>query len=765
MDPVLVKAYRLFRKIAAYPGLLGELRRSFAAALDEDLGIGAEALDREALALARRLHASPGAELVNECRDVLIDLHFATHFSDDAIDNHINLVRKREKFQRLARVVNLEGATARDIKQALEDFCAIPQGDLTIPPSESEGVRVALIDRFISNQLPFVSVAKHHFSLRDISEMLARTTWSARHPGKIGGKAAGMLLAYKILVPRFAARDAELADRVALPDSFYFNSGILSDFIDHNELYAFHSQKYKSREAIEADYQHIGERFARAAYPPEIVADFRAFLEQLGEHPLILRSSSLLEDNFGFAFSGKYESVFLTNQGNLEARLEAFIHAMKRVHMSTLAPAPILYRRDHNLLDFDERMSVLVQKVVGRRFGDLFLPFVSGVAFSHNAYHWTPRIRKEDGLVRLVLGLGTRAVERVGQDYPRMVPLSHPLLRPEVEPEKIRRYSQKLVDVLNLATGRLETHPFMDVLERTQHPDTHAALSLLEDGHLAAPLFRGLAVDLSRSCLTFDPFLVRSPFVDILKRVLRRLEEAYGRPVDVEFAWDDDRLYVLQCRSLAVHRGLASVALPGNVPYEDVLFTNQRGVTNSITRDVEYIVYVDPRAYHRLASCEEKTAIARVVGRVNRILENERYALFGPGRWGSNDINLGIRVGYGDIHRTLILGEIAFEEAGSTPEVSYGTHFFNDLVEAQIVPVAIYPDDPGTLFREAFFTTSANLLATLVPDLESYAGVVRVIHVPAASHGKLLHVYQNGIEQRGMGFLARSEESRARQAS
>ena len=191
---------------------------------------------------------------------------------------------------------------------------------------------------------------------------------------------------------------------------------------------------------------------------------FRKFLESIGEHPLILRSSSLLEDNFGFAFSGKYDSVFVANQGDIETRLAAFIQGLKQVHMSTFAQAPILYRRDHKLLDYDEKMSVLVQKVVGRRFGDYFFPFAAGVAFSHNPYRWTLRIRREEGIVRLVFGLGTTAVDRVGQGYPRLIPLSHPQLRPESGISQIMKYSQRMVEVMNLESGAIESHSFDEVM-------------------------------------------------------------------------------------------------------------------------------------------------------------------------------------------------------------------------------------------------------------------------------------------------------------
>jgi hypothetical protein len=750
----LVRTYRMYQKMLRHPHLMDEMRSIFVSALTAKGVADQETLQQEAK--ARLEEGNLDEKTLEEVTHALTDLYFANAFSDTEIENHINLARKQERFQNLSKVVNMEGATPRTIRQALKEFCSIPQGDLHISPTEAEGVRVALIDHFISSQLPFIRIAKHHITIRDIDEMLDHAVWSTRRPGKIGGKAAGMLLAHKIILPRLSKRDSELEDSVAIPDSYYFDSGILSDFIDYNGLHHFHSLKYKSLEAIEQEYGSIIGLFVKASFPPDIVNQFRGFLEHIGEHPLILRSSSLLEDNFGFAFSGKYESVFVANQGSLEKRLQDFIGGLKRVHMSTLAPTPILYRRDHNLLDFDEKMSVLVQRVVGRRFGDFFFPFVGGVAFSHNVYHWTPRIRKEDGLVRLVLGLGTRAVERLGLDYPRLIPLSHPSLRPEMTAEQIMKYSQKLVDVLNLRTGNVETLSCMDLLETTRHPDGYFAVSVNREGHLAAPLFKTSEIDLTQSVVTFENLIGKTPFAKLMKKVLQKLEQAYGHPIDMEFAWDADRLYILQCRFLPLREELHDVSVPRNITPERLLFRNDQGISSSIVKDIEYLVYVDPRGYGRLTTYEERIAIGRVVGRLNRILEAKRYGLFGPGRWGSNDINAGVKVGYGDINRTLILGEIAFEEEGSAGTLSYGTHFFNDLVEARIVPVAIYPDQAGTRFNEDFFLQSPNLLGSLAPDLQGYASIVHVIHVPSSSNGLLLQVYQDSRKQEGVGFLGTS---------
>ena len=683
----------------------------------------------------------------------LIDTLVAQSLNPSDIENYINLARKRDNAQTLSMLVNRDQATSEEIVKALREFCAIPKGEVYISREEAEGIRVALISRFISSQLPFISLAKNYITIRDIDGILQNTLISQRRPGKLGGKAAGMILAHKILLPTLEKKDPELEKTVRVPDTWYLSSGVFSEFLDRNNLYLFHTFKYKDRESIEKDFLRIEEQFKFATFSPEVVEDFRRILEEIGQHPIIIRSSSMLEDNFGLAFSGKYTSVFLTNQGVLETRLSKFLIGLKKVFASTFGPDPILYRRDHGLLDYDERMAMIVQKVVGRRFGDYFFPFVSGVMFSRNLYTWDPRIEKEAGLVRLVLGLGTRAVDRVGSDYPRMIPLSHPQLRPEVTADRIRKYSQKQVDVLNLRTSALETIDFRTLSASISHPDLFYAVSLQDHDHLAAPLFKTQDLSRGETCLTFENLLTRTPFVSLARKILARVEAAYERPVDIEFAWDEDNLYLLQCRSLSVRKEHEKVVIPGDIARNRVLFTTRSALSNSTVHDLEYIVYVNPRTYDRLPATEAKTKVAAAVNLLNKHLSGMRYALMGPGRWGSNDINLGVRVTYSSINKTKLLVEIAFAKAGGTPEVSYGTHFFQDLVEADITVASLFPDDPGAFFNEEFVVTAENLLGVMAPEFSDCEDVVRVINVPAVCNGDYLHVYMDGTSREGLGFF------------
>jgi hypothetical protein len=373
--------------------------------------------------------------------------------------------------------------------------------------------------------------------------------------------------------------------------------------------------------------------------------------------------------------------------------------------------------------------------------------------FSRNVYAWNPKIKKEEGLVRLVFGLGTRAVDRVGSDYPRMIPLSHPQLRPEVTAPQIKKYSQKQVDVLNLKKGIMETVDFRTLSSAMDHPELFYAVSVQKDGHLAPPMFKTQHLKGEELCLTFENLLTKTAFVPLAKKILSRVEAAYGRPVDIEFAWDNNKFYLLQCRSLSIRKELEKVPIPEQIPEEQLLFITSTGLSNSVVHNIEYIVYVNPRAYDTLQTYEEKLKIASVVNVLNRYLALKHYALMGPGRWGSNDINLGVRVTYANINKAKLLMEISFAKEGYTPEVSYGTHFFQDLVEADIVIIPLFPDDPNILFNEAFLLDSQNILSDIAPEFKGCKDVVRVIHVPSVRNSQFLHVYMDVLNQKGMGFF------------
>jgi hypothetical protein len=247
--------------------------------------------------------------------------------------------------------------------------------------------------------------------------------------------------------------------------------------------------------------------------------------------------------------------------------------------------------------------------------------------------------------------------------------------------------------------------------------------------------------------------LLSGPFPAFLREILTVLADAYGSPVDLEFAFDGRTFSILQARPQAQRIQATEVIIPEDVPPERRIFSASRFVSTGKVENIEYVVYIDPIDYDRVPTAQEKSAIGYLVGRLNERLERSRFILMGPGRWGSNNLNLGIRVRYADIHRTKALIEIARAQADYTPEVSYGTHFFQDLVESGIFYLPLYPDEMGAVFNTAFLRGAPNMLAALDRDGAAHAGTVRVIHAPTATGGMFLHLYMNAEKERALAVL------------
>jgi len=335
-----------------------------------------------------------------------------------------------------------------------------------------------------------------------------------------------------------------------------------------------------------------------------------------------------------------------------------------------------------------------------------------------------------------------------------MIPLGMPTLRSEVRSEDVLRYSQREVDVLNLRERRFESLPLTELLEEDcEFPGLDQAVSVMEHGFIRRPTGSSVFEDPANLVLTFDRFAHDSPYPGFLRWILQRLESAYGCPVDIEFAHDGHDFYLLQCRPQVTRGEAEEVNVPEDIPSEHRIFSACRDIESGSVRGVEYIVLIDPRDYNRLRSAERRLGVARVVRLLNQRLQGHRFILIGPGRWGTRDSRMGIHAGYADINYTRMLIEIARPVGGFVPEVSFGSHFFQDLVESRISYRALYPEESGNLFNEEFLHGSSNALPALLPDAADYADVVRVIDVADASGGLLLNVDMDGKSQRALAYL------------
>ncbi|MFA5398856.1 MAG: PEP/pyruvate-binding domain-containing protein [Dehalococcoidia bacterium] len=605
----------------------------------------------------------------------------------------------------------------------------------------------------ISDQPSFTKLADKYLTADDLINIRNRLIGS----GRIGGKAAGMLLARRILTAESGEIDFSRA--LEAHDSFYIGSDVFFTFLVNNHLFQLRLQLTRDWQISPEEFEEIERRFVEGKFPQEIMEQFRDMLDYFGQAPIIVRSSSLLEDSFGNAFAGKYRSEFCANQGTPDERMEAFLRAVKLVYASALNPDALTYRQNQGLGENDEQMAILVQRVSGMPYKNFFFPTMAGVAFSKNLYAWTNRIDPRRGMLRLVFGLGTRAVNRVSGDYTRMIAVSHPDLRPEIG-AKIAKYSQHNIDLLDIKLNELITLPIAEILDDGDYPNLNLIASIMQDGFPRAIIGKCPHGSGDSLVLTFDSLLRKTPFIRIMSDMLMKLESAQGHPVDVEFtahitADGEIKINLLQCRSLQVPGTSGTITIPDNIPHERVLFKAKKFISGGLASNLRYILYIDPWKYSRIGSPEIKKSVGRIVGRINKhpAVREGKIIMMGPGRWGSSNVDLGVNVGYADISNTSVLVEIAREEMGHVPEVSYGTHFFQDLVESQIIYLPLYPGNSETSYNNEFFEKSTNILTIIFPELAEFAEIISLIDVPSVSQGQYVQILADPKSQKAICFL------------
>jgi hypothetical protein len=764
-------ALKIYLKLAQYPILASHIRARMRRVLFDSGAVTQQAFEADAREQAIRsqareaLHDPFGEEpadvwdlRLSRVRDHLTDFYFAFNLPYERFE-HIILEELGKR-----------GASAQEMLDAsfnpemAPQFMNFEQGAALerLSPEERgpagearlREIKVVLIRQLISDQLAYVNIAKEWFTISDLSEIGRHKIGS----GKIGGKSAGMLLAKRILDE---VASLEIRQHMSIPESYFLGGDVTYQFMALNGLFHWGDQKYKAEEQIRIDFPHIQLDFLAGYFPSEALESLRHLLETVGDQPLIVRSSSLLEDNFGTSFAGKYESHFCPNHApTLEENLRNLTQAIQRIYASVFNPDALLYRRSKGLQDYDERMAILIQTVAGERFGQYFLPQGAGVAFSHNQFRWAPQIKREDGFVRLVWGLGTRAVDRVGNDYPRLVALSHPLLHPEAAPKTIRRYSQHYVDLIDLKDNQFKSLPVEEVFT-TRYPPLRYIAQVDQGGYLMPMRSRIIDGGVNDLVITFDELLRRTPLAERLRTILNILEEEYHAPVDTEFTIQiidpytpnpEVHIYLLQCRPQS-HLKESAARLPSSLNPADVIFSTRRIVPAGKIENIQYVLFITPEGYFALSTFHERAQLVHAINLVNTYLKGERFICVGPGRWGTSNSDLGVPIGYGDIYHTLALVELSGQDIGPAPEPSFGTHFFQDLVESNIYPLAVYLDDEGVIFNHDFFYHTPNQLISLLPQASGLADCLRLIEVSSFRPGSHLELVMDDEKGQAVAFL------------
>jgi hypothetical protein len=501
--------------------------------------------------------------------------------------------------------------------------------------------------------------------------------------GQCGGKAKGIAYAHGAL------SGSPLENRVSFPDlTIVLSTEIFSDYIARGGLSDLYGEE---------DWERVQRRIDETPLPPSIVAELENILDRfdnIGAPPLAIRSSSLMEDSTTLAFAGKYQTCFSPNCGPKQHRLSVLEAGVRTVFASLFNPSARAYREKHGKNHRDEAIAVIIQSLSGQNHGSFYYPELAGTLFSRVFRRPNPRIKKEDGLMRLCFGMGTRSVDRCAA---RIFYLTNPsLLSAGNLPEQIEEASQENFDYIDrdsceFATGSLAK--FTRFLQK-EHRNFGAYVQYYADNILYSTL--GEPEGPSRPLFSFPELHLRERgLFGLSKELLRHMEEVSGIPVDIEFAYEtspERSFRLLQLRPLAAYEEMSRVELP-EAPEEKIIFKGDRMVSNGMLEDIRYLVYVNAEAYK---NHWDPSAAALAIGDLNKKLEGTGYILAGPGRWGSRNPALGVPVLYAQICNCGCLVEISVPELNFSPELSYGTHFFLDM------------DSDGTLYLPVFSRQKKN---------------------------------------------------------
>jgi hypothetical protein len=621
-----------------------------------------------------------------------------------------------------------------------------------VTQAEVEALTRRLMRMAFTRDERILKLAENYIDLAELLQIRKRMIGT----GLIGGKSVGMILARAVL-KRSGPRWHEVLEA---HDSFFIGSDVFYTFLVQNGCWWIR-RKQRNLDAQVENAEEARRRMLAGVFPQYIREQFMEMLNYFGQVPIIIRSSSLLEDNFGNSFSGKYESVFCANQGTPQERLNACLNAIKTVYASTMSKEALMYRAKRGFREHEEQMAPLVQRVSGDRYGSLFFPQIAGVGYSFNPYVWNSEIDPAAGALRLVFGLGTRAVDRRDDDYTRIVALNSPGKRPESNFNEVRKHAQQKVDVLDLHKNLPLSMYFEHVVRAGFSLPLEMYASRDEEIERLSRERNGGAV--FSWVLTFDTLFRDTTFVADMREMLQILHEVYAYPVDIEFTTNflDDgsfRINLLQCRPFQVKRERDKLVNPPH-PEEVgqiVLSTKGQMLGTSVSMPLDWIIYVVPERYAALSQTD-RYAVARLIGKLmhSGSITPEKVMLLGPGRWGTTTPSLGVPVSFGEINTVSVLAEIALMHGGLVPEVSLGTHFFNDLVEMDMVYLGIVPGREGTRLNLEALDNAPNILGTILPGEARWEGVVRVISGLGNGRGKKIFLYINALRQEALCYEQR----------
>ncbi|MDM8124336.1 PEP/pyruvate-binding domain-containing protein [Mediterraneibacter glycyrrhizinilyticus] len=507
-----------------------------------------------------------------------------------------------------------------------------------------------IIESTLTKDRRLQEMIRKYFRPRDYFQLRDRMVGS----GSLGGKACGMLLARKIIHTELP----EYRKYFEPHDSFYIGSDVFYTYIVSNNCWETRIGQ-RTEEGYFTKAEALKDALLSGTFPPDIREKFRNLLEYFGQSPIIVRSSSFLEDGFGNAFAGKYESVFCVDQGSPEERLEAFEAAVRTVYASTMDISALEYRKQRGLQHSDEQMAVPMQNSVADR----------------------------------------------------------------------HRFSQRIMDVLDTEKNELTETEIDSMLENL--PLWYKKAVMERDYEAEAALKR---MNRPRQVwfTTCQGLLENREFTELMQKMLKTLDRVYGNPVDIEYTVNLDEqgefvVNLLQCRPLYTG-GRGTVTEIPELPEKNVFFRlKDSAMGNSVKEKIDVVVQIDARAYYEYPYAL-KPQSAEAVGAINTYYKGKKkhILLMTPGRVGTSSPELGVPVSFAQISGFCGICEVSDNRAGYMPELSYGSHMFQDLVEAGIFYCALWGDERTVKYNEAFFGDLENLFPVICPERKEMAEIFRV---------------------------------------
>ncbi len=633
----------------------------------------------------------------------ILDGVMASHFYQVlGKNNALSDTENRDSWDRFFNTTRILNESGADVNDNCSRMCNIMM-------TRDERLRVMIKELF---------TPEDYFSVKD--RMIGT--------GMIGGKACGMLLARKII----EHRAPQIFDYLEPHDSFYIGSDVFYSFIVENRFWDL-----RIRQRTKEEFFSLADEFAKklltGTFSRDMEEQFVKLLEYYGQDPIIVRSSSILEDGFGNAFAGKYESVFCSNSGSLEQRLEELENAVRCVYASTMSRSALDYRSRRGLQARDEQMALLVQRVSGSYYGEYYMPCAAGVGYSYSPYKFMESLDQTAGMLRLVMGLGTSAVDRTEGSYPRLVSLDKPLATNARNSIEKHQYSQRKLEVMNRTSRKLERISLENIEKFLTFPLKRL---LLEHDTDTERMFRDRGENRDIEFISCQGIVRKDTLMSQMKEIMRVIQNEYQHPVDIEFTmnFSEDGDYViniLQCRPLQVYKDTESMKIPENIENDRILFRCQKS-SMGLSREerIDIIVYVDPVKYYRMPY-QKKYRIAKAIGSINWKMRGmgKHMLLMVPGRVGTTSPELGVPTAFSDISEFDAVCEIADSKVGYNPELSYGSHFFQDLVEAGILYNAIFENEKTLLFNPDFLCRYDNIFSESGSEYYEYREIIGAFDV------------------------------------